>query len=172
MAALAGMRTKLAERLVQRCSHLFMDEAHHAAAETWNKLKERFEGKPILQFTATPFRRDGRPLEGRILYQYPLSRAQRDGHFQKIRLLEVWAWEKNEADQEIAEQAVERLREDLKSGYNHLMMARADTIERAQALFREIYSQRYSDLKPVVIHNQTPTVGPSWKPSNVCNIAS
>ena len=59
--------------MATHCPYLFIDEAHHAEAPTWSAFKERFRGRRILQFTATPFREDGRPLDGDIIFKYPLS---------------------------------------------------------------------------------------------------
>jgi superfamily II DNA or RNA helicase len=155
MSALAGASSPILNEIAERSSHLFIDEAHHAPAETWHDLSQRFNGKPILQFTATPFRRDGRRMDGRILYNYPLATAQRDGYFQPIRFEQVWEWDERAADKAIADTAIERLREDLKNGFDHILMARADSITRAQSLYDKIYG-KYPDLKPVVIHNRTP----------------
>lgn len=45
-------------RLLEGCSILVVDEAHHITATTWGEVRDRFTAKKILQFTATPFRRD------------------------------------------------------------------------------------------------------------------
>ncbi len=63
-SALAGKCSQEVQtRMVERCSHLFIDEAHHAAAPTWHAFKSNFKAQKrhILQFTATPFREDGAP---------------------------------------------------------------------------------------------------------------
>lgn len=39
--------------LVNMCSHLMIDEAHHVVAASWNRIKTAFRGKPCIQFTAT-----------------------------------------------------------------------------------------------------------------------
>jgi superfamily II DNA or RNA helicase len=155
MSALSGANRAMLDKIAARCTHLFIDEAHHTPAETWNDLRERFSKKLVLQFTATPFRRDGRRMEGRILYNYPLAKAQAEGYFRPIRFEQVWEWDEDLADSVIAKVAVDRLREDLSNGFDHILMARADSIPRAQMLYDTIYSA-YPDLKPVVIHNGTP----------------
>jgi superfamily II DNA or RNA helicase len=48
-------------RMAFHCPYLFIDEAHHAEAPTWNAFKEKFCERRVLQFTATPYREDGRP---------------------------------------------------------------------------------------------------------------
>ncbi len=62
------------ERLAYQCPYLFIDEAHHAEAPTWVAFRERFKDQKVLQFTATPFREDGKPLDGEIIYKYPLKK--------------------------------------------------------------------------------------------------
>ena len=66
-------------------AYLIVDEAHHIAAKTWKEIKLNFEsvGKPVLLFTATPFRNDGGRIEGETIYNYPLSLAQRDKYYEK-----------------------------------------------------------------------------------------
>ena len=72
-----------------KCDVLIVDEAHHIEANRWNQIKSVFTAKRILQFTATPFRNDGKKLDGDIIYNFPLSMAQRQGYFQKINFKPV-----------------------------------------------------------------------------------
>jgi hypothetical protein len=55
------------QRFAQHCSHLFIDEAHHVEAPTWSIFKKSFGNSRIVQFTATPFREDGKQLEGKMV---------------------------------------------------------------------------------------------------------
>lgn len=138
--------------LVKICSHLMIDEAHHVAATSWSRIKTAFKGKPCIQFTATPFREDGMALAGKVIYNYPLRDAQLDGYFKGIEFHPVREYNLKLSDQAIADKAVDLLRADLKSGYNHLMMVRAKSHKRATDLF-EIYKQ-HADLTPVLIHSK------------------
>lgn len=140
--------------LVNMCSHLMIDEAHHVVATSWNRIRTAFRGKPCIQFTATPFREDGLALAGKIIYNYPLRDAQLDGYFKGIEFHPVREYNLRLSDQAIADKAVELLRADLKAGYNHLMMVRAKSHKRAADLF-EIYKQ-HPDLTPVLIHSKVP----------------
>jgi len=133
--------------IVGRIGALVIDEAHHISAKRWTSFREAFSGKPILQFTATPFRRDGQLVDGHVIYSYPLLRAQQDKHFKPITFEPVYETLAANADQAIAETAVARLREDLSQGLNHLMMARCSRIVRARAVF-DIYETLAPDLKP------------------------
>lgn len=155
MSALSGASGEILDKIASRCTHLFIDEAHHTPAETWNDLRERFAERAILQFTATPFRRDGRRMEGQVIYNYPLAKAQTEGYFRPIHFEEVWDWDRTTADNSIAAAGLKRLRADLAANLDHMLMARADSIARAQALFDSIYS-KHPDLNPIVIHNKTP----------------
>ena len=140
---------RIQERIANHCSTLFIDEAHHGGAETWRAIKERFAEKRILQFTATPFREDDKPIGDKIIFKYPLTRAQEKKYFTKIHFKPVRVFAKKKRDKAIAELAVKQLREDLKS-YNHILMARVNTIKRAKEVYA-IYEQ-YSEFNPVQIH--------------------
>jgi superfamily II DNA or RNA helicase len=136
--------------LASLCSHLFIDEAHHVRAVTWNRLRERFRGKPVLQFTATPYRNDGQHVDGKIIFNYPLRKAQQEGYFQKITLKELWDYV--EPDEAIAKAAIEQLNVDLAHGFDHIVMARAANIAKAETL-QSAYDRYGHDFCPVVVHS-------------------
>ncbi|MBA2783442.1 MAG: DEAD/DEAH box helicase family protein [Rubrobacteraceae bacterium] len=54
-------------KMAEMCGHLFIDEAHHIQAPTWEIFRRFFADKIVLQFTATPFRGDGRHVDGEII---------------------------------------------------------------------------------------------------------
>lgn len=113
-------------------SHLIIDEAHHISARTWAYFRSNFVGKPILQFTATPFRRDRKHVDGRIIYNYPLRKAQDEGLFQRVNFTPVFEYgEIADADAAIASRALAQLDADLTAKLDHLALARGDTIARA-----------------------------------------
>lgn len=136
------------ERMAHHCPYLFIDEAHHAEAPTWSVFKERFREKRVLQFTATPFREDGRPLDGDIIFKYPLKLAQQEGYFAPIRFEPVVEFNTKRVDTVIAEKAIECLRLDQDKG--HILMARVEDVSRAKSVY-EIYSQ-YAEFNPVQLH--------------------
>jgi superfamily II DNA or RNA helicase len=77
-SSIAGQcASAIRHRMAAQCGHLFIDEAHHAEAPTWSAFKAAFERRRVLQFTATPFREDGRPLDGEIIFEYPFGRRNR-----------------------------------------------------------------------------------------------
>lgn len=154
MSSLAGSAAQsLGPEIAKRVGALIVDEAHHIGADTWSKFRDAFAGKPVLQFTATPFRRDGKLVDGQVIYNYPLKRAQQDGYFKTITFEPVYEPNPDQADLGIAETAIAQLRQDLDNKLNHLMMARCSTIERASAVF-DVYRKLAPDLSPLLVHSR------------------
>lgn len=82
--ALDACQGEARQTLLDSCTHIFIDEAHHVAAATWASIRDNFAHKRVVQFTATPFREDGKHLQRRVLYSFPLREAQSQGYFSKI----------------------------------------------------------------------------------------
>jgi superfamily II DNA or RNA helicase len=150
-AALARCSDEVLARLVERFDQLLVDEAHHVAARTWRRVADAFLPKPVVQFTATPFREDGEYLGGRLRYVYPLRLAQRDGYFSTINYKAVT--DIGQGDRSLAESALQTLRNDLNAGFDHVLMARVNSITRADEVI-EIYSELAADLRPVRIDSK------------------
>lgn len=149
------MREEYIEFLSQEVELLVVDEAHHISSKTWSKCKNRFINKKILQFTATPFREDGKKVDGNIIYNFPLSLAQKQGYFKEIEFIAVEEYDTSISDFKIAEKSVEVLKNDINNGYNHILLVRASTVDRAEYLYNRIYKEKYEDLNPVLItHKQ------------------
>jgi superfamily II DNA or RNA helicase len=140
--------------LVEGASDLFVDEAHHVSAATWLSIRDRFEKKRILQFTATPFRRDTKRGDGKIIFNYKLGDAQAAGYYRPINLQTVEEYGDPRArDRAIAEKAVAALRHDRDElKLDHLLMARTKSKERAEQVCAT-YAALAPDMKPVVVHS-------------------
>jgi hypothetical protein len=143
------------ERMAELCSHLFIDEAHHIAAKTWTDFKAKFAERPIVQFTATPFRTDGKRVDGKFIYSYPLARAQKEDFFRPVTFAAVEEFDLDLSDRAIARRAGQILKQDLAKGFDHLLMARADTTDRAAEIAR-IYATEFAEFNPVMIHTGVP----------------
>lgn len=150
MSVVGQLSNEVQQAISENCSHLFIDEAHHIAAKTWRKFVSIFKDKYILQFTATPFRNDDRNIGGKIIFNYPLRKAQDEGYFKKIKYHPIYEFNSSEYDRAIAKKAVEILKEDLEQGYNHILMARVNSTARADQVYK-IYSE-YEGLNPIQIH--------------------
>lgn len=138
------------EALLSEFSHLIVDEAHHAPASTWTSVIREFDDRRVLLFTATPFREDGRKIPGRTIFRYPLRQAQAEKYFTSIDYRAVLSLEGN--DRKVAELAVQRLRADLEAGWDHLLMARVNTVKRAQEICK-LYQELGADLGPVALYD-------------------
>lgn len=156
MSWLTNQNNETQELFSKTFSHIFIDEAHHVKASSWNEFRNKFDKEKVIQFTATPFRNDGKRLDGKIISNFPLKKAQEQGYYKKIEFISIREYEKEKADQEIAKVAVERLRSDLADpiAYNHILMARCATKERAKEIFK-LY-EVHKDLNPVVIYSGVP----------------
>lgn len=154
--AIAGRAVDtIQEALARLTSHLFIDEAHHIKAPTWERCREHFRQKPILQFTATPFRNDGKLVDGKPIYTYPLRKAQAEDYFRPITFRPVMGFSTAAADEMIAQRAIEQLRSDLQAGFDHLLMARTQEVTHAEQIL-PIYEQLAADLHPLLLHSKLP----------------
>lgn len=148
MALASQCQAHVIARMAGLCQHLFIDEAHHVGAPKWKEFRDAFRGSKVIQFTATPFRNDDRPVDGRRIYTFPLKAAQQQGYFKQIRFKPVTEFNPAKRDSAIAEAAVAQLRADLHLG--HILMARTANVSRAEEVF-EHYRQ-YAEFNPVQIH--------------------
>lgn len=131
-------------------THLLVDEAHHAPARTWTEIIRAFGERPVLLFTATPYRRDGLTLPGRVIFRFPLREAQREGYFSTIDFTAVL--DLDDDDEALARAALSRLRSDLDAGHEHLLLARVGTKPRADEI-HGLYSRLAPEFAPKVIYD-------------------
>lgn len=94
MALVNKLNQEQCAKLEEFAELLIVDETHHIMAASWLKFKNKFLKKRILQFTATPFRNDGKKIDGKIIYNYPLHKAQKEGYFQKINFFPIYEFYK------------------------------------------------------------------------------
>lgn len=133
------------EVLAENFSHIFFDEAHHTEASSWDKLRKIFKTRKIVQFTATPFRNDSKKLDGKIIYNYPLRKAQEENYFKPIKFEPIYEYDDNIADEILAKKGIKALQDDNKK-YKHILLARVKTQKRADEVF-EIYKKLNSKLR-------------------------
>jgi superfamily II DNA or RNA helicase len=144
---------RLTRKIAKNIDTLIVDEAHHVAAKSWAAFREYFINCKILQFTATPYRRDGKLVDGKVIYDYPLKIAQKEGYFKPISFKPVYEIDREAADQEIAKIAVNQLRKDTSDGFDHLVMVRCANFDRSDALF-SIYKSIAPEFNPIVINSE------------------
>ena len=64
---------------------IIVDEAHHSAASSWQKVIERFPNAKIVHLTATPFRSDRQPIDGELVFRYPFRSATLKGYIKRLK---------------------------------------------------------------------------------------
>ena len=64
---------------------IIVDEAHHSPAESWKKVLEHFDAARVINMTATPFRGDGKEIDGDLVYRYPFKKATFKGYIKRIK---------------------------------------------------------------------------------------
>ena len=131
---------------------ILMDEAHHGPAKTWQALLDAFPKARQVHFTATPFRRDEKPLKAEIVYSYRLSEAHRDGIFGDIEWVRVEVAGDDDSDVAIARKTEEVFHSDQQAGYKHLVMVRTDSRSRADDL-KKVYAQ-HTALNLRLVHSE------------------
>ncbi|ACY82883.1 putative helicase [Edwardsiella piscicida] len=133
-------------------THVYFDEAHHIQASEWDIIKKLFSKSKIVQFTATPYRNDKKPIEGKIVYNYPLSHALKDNCFSRISLVAVDERHPRKKDLAIANAAMSRLITDRKNGWiRHKMMVRADNKKHAIELF-DMYKELFPNERIAIVY--------------------
>jgi superfamily II DNA or RNA helicase len=84
--------SRLARFADDHFTHIVIDEAHHALAESYQASTRYFAGAKVLGVTATPDRNDRRNLGSyfeSLAYEYSLIAAIRDGYLSPIRALSI-----------------------------------------------------------------------------------
>lgn len=154
MATAERISPNVRSYLREQISYLFIDEAHHSKAQTWEDFINIFPPKNVIMFTATPFRNDGQKLAGKVIFNFSLKKAQEQGYYQKIKNCQIAKYSKEEADKAIAGKAVSVLKTDLEKGYDHIVMARCKSKKRAEEVYK-VY-QEYKEYSPVVVYSDMP----------------
>lgn len=129
---------------------IFMDEAHHEAAPTWKAINSYYKNVKRIFLTATPFRRDRKAMEAKLIYHYSLKQAFDDGILRPIDFIGVQAGlDDNESDSILIEAAKKAFEKEKEQNPVSLMI-RTDRINHAEELL-ERYSA--SGFKVDIIHS-------------------
>jgi len=127
---------------------ILVDEAHHVPAFTWSNVVKRFTNANKIFFTATPFRRDKKEIEGRVVFNYPLTKAYEDKIFGDIGYYPVIT-DNPDTDLVIALEAEKVFKQDKDAGLKHFIMVRTETKDEAENL-NKLYADKTSlNLKKV-----------------------
>lgn len=127
---------------------ILVDEAHHVPAFTWRNVVKAFSNAKKIFFTATPFRRDKKEIEGKLAYIYPLSKAYEDKIFGDIGYYPVKTTD-SDVDLAIAKQTEGVFNKDKEAGFKHFIMVRTETKDHAEVLKRLYEENTNLKLKKV-----------------------
>lgn len=153
MTLLANCSPEIVNMMKVSFSNVFVDEAHHSEAVTWDNVINYFSSDKVTLFTATPFRNDGKRIIGKYIYTFSLKDAQEQGYYKRINYCPVREYEPHLADKIIADKAISILKRDRENGYDHILMARCATIKRANEIFK--YYEGCQDLSPVIVSSRS-----------------
>lgn len=134
-------------------TNVFVDEAHHSEAATWEEVISVFSPDKVTLFTATPFRNDGKRIVGKYIYAFSLKEAQKQGYYKRINYCPVRVYDPQLSDKEIADKAVGILKRDRENGFDHILMARCASIKKAHDIFQ--YYKKYEEFYPVIVSSKT-----------------
>lgn len=68
---------------------IIIDEAHHQKADTYQEIIKFFANAKIVGLTATPFRSDGKKVDGKNIYTYHFRDAIKNGYIRNIKVSNV-----------------------------------------------------------------------------------
>ena len=87
------LQARLTMSLINRVSRDFfdmviIDEAHHSTADSWIDVLRHFSRAKVVKLTGTPFRSDGKPILGEMIYEYKLGAAMANGYVKSLENFE------------------------------------------------------------------------------------
>ena len=77
--------------------------------------------------------------------------AQEQRYFQKINFKPIVEYDEEKGDYSIALAAVRQLKSDLGKEFNHIILVRAKSMQRAKQLYENIYANYFTQYNPVLI---------------------
>ena len=128
---------------------VIIDEAHHASADTWHEILHHFKDAYSLLLTATPIRRDGKRIPGKLVYYYPMRLALEAGFYKPIvpRILTpTFPGDRDATDRQIAETCANIISQEEHS--TSTLVVRANSIDRAESL-TSLYKEMGIHLTPL-----------------------
>ena len=142
-----GLSLSRVEAIKRKFDLVLIDEAHHVPAKTWTEILGNINKAKHVLFTATPFRMDKKMIKGVTIYNYPLSQAYKDGIFGEIQYIPIPSAQNK--DYLIARKAESIFLLDREKGYEHFLMVRASSKNRAKELEDLYKSETKLNLKRI-----------------------
>ncbi|HDZ14447.1 hypothetical protein LCGC14_1421870 [marine sediment metagenome] len=136
---------------------VFMDEAHHEPAPTWQSINSFYSSQLKVFFTATPFRRDRKRMKSKLIYHYSLDKALDDGILRPIEFNgETTGTHPSDSNEALLETAINIFNTEKAANPSSSILIRTNRIEEAKALVT-LYNDNGFNVD--VIHSKrSPTV--------------
>lgn len=143
---------------------VFMDEAHHEPAPTWQSLNDFYKTQLKVFFTATPFRRDRKRMRAKLIYHYSLEQALSKDILRPIEFRgESVGNHPPDSNEALLETAIEVFNEERINNPTCSILIRTDRIDDAKnlvTLYNDngfnvdvIHSKRASSVNESLIEN-------------------
>ncbi|MGA9652235.1 DEAD/DEAH box helicase [Pedobacter sp.] len=133
---------------------VFMDEAHHEPATTWNAINDYYRTVKRIFFTATPFRRDRKRMQAKLAYHYPLEMALADKILRPVQFKGAASGLIGTmSDDALIQSAVQTTLDELKTSPNAALIIRTDEVSKAEELL-EKYQKAEPKLKFGIVHSK------------------
>ena len=131
---------------------VFIDEAHHEPAPTWQALNKFYTDKIRIFLTATPFRRDRKRMRAKLIYHYSIERAIDARILRPIQYkAEQAGLQAINSDEALLQSALEVFDKEREINKNAAILIRTDRIKDADNL-SQIYKE--AGLNVDVIHSE------------------
>ena len=119
---------------------VFMDEAHHEPAPTWQAINSFYKTQFKIFLTATPFRRDRKRMKAKLIYHYSLEKALDAEILRPIRFQgESVGDHPADSNEALVESAVQIFNTERETNPNASILIRTDRIESAVTL-KDLYN--------------------------------
>lgn len=114
---------------------VFMDEAHHEPAPTWQSINSFYNSQLKVFFTATPFRRDRKRMKSKMIYHYSLDKALDDGILRPIEFNgETSGIHPSDSNEALLETAINIFNAERAVNPSSSILIRTNHIEEAKSL--------------------------------------
>lgn len=131
---------------------IFMDEAHHEPAPTWQAINSFYKNQFKIFLTATPFRRDRKRMKAKLIYHYSLEKALDAEILRPITFKgESVGNHLADSDEALIESAVEVFKNEREINPNSSILIRTDSIESAVNLM-DLYNDNGFNVD--IIHSK------------------
>lgn len=133
---------------------VFIDEAHHSAAQTWSEFLHLTRDARTILFTATPFRRDRKRIHAELIYTYPISKAIRDGIYRPVRYVPVDEPDRQRRHTRLAEACAAELFQIRKKDPTATFIAKAERIADMDGLLATYKAAGFDGSRIDVVHSE------------------